>query len=186
MAEVWEILLSIFGAGVVGYAIHWFEEKWRRTREKEMEYRKELRQYLPDLFEPLFKLLGDLWYSLIDLANPEYGEYSEDVFMVKGRKLTMPIREAKEALANLMGFVNKNEDKLDLLLPHPLQSWQYGRLRAFVNRIIEGARIGKISIDDLSEALHVIMNIRDDLQKILGFEMKIRLKSERIFESLRP
>lgn len=181
MAELWEIFLSIFGAFVVGYALGWFGEKWRRTSEKEMEYRKELKEHLPDLIEPLFKLLGNLWTSLVDFSNPDYVDFNENVLVVKGRKLTTPIREAEETLTNLENFLRKNESKLDLLLPHPLRSWQYGNLHGFVINIIEDARKGRMSFDDVIKALITIMNIQDDFQKILGFETKMRLKSEGAF-----
>ena len=176
LAELWEIALSIIGAGIIGYVIRWFEEKRRRTYEKEVEYRKELKKHIPDLIEPLFKLLGDLLYSLVELTNPEYVEYSGNVLIVKGRK---PIRKVKEALTNLKDFVEENESQLDLLLPHPLQSWQYIVLHAFVNNIIEDARKGKILFDAISVSVATTMNIQEDLQKIVGFETKIRLKSER-------
>ena len=128
MAELWEIVLSIIGAGIVGYVIRLFEEKRRRTHEKEVEYRKELRKHLPNLIEPLYQLLANLWYSLIELTNPDYVEYDNGIILVKGHKLIKPIKKAQEALANLSDFVTKNESKLNLLLPHPLQSWQYMNL----------------------------------------------------------
>ena len=182
MAELWEIILPIIGAGIVGYIIRWIEEKRRRTHEQEAEYRKELKKHLPNLIEPLFKLLGDLWYSLIDLTNPDYVEYDDDIILVKGRKLTTPIRKVKATLVNLSNFVRKNENKLDLLLPHPLQSWQYTDLKGSVNKIIEDARKGKFTFEDISKPVYAIMNIQDDLQNILGFKIKIRLRSEHAFE----
>lgn len=181
MAELWEIILPIIGAGIIGYVIRWFEEKRRRTHEKEVEYRKELKKHLPDLIEPLFKLLGDLWYSLIELTNPDRVEYIGDVLIVKGRKLMMPIKEVKEALGNLEDFVRNNENRLDLLLPHPLQSWQYGNLRNFVNGILEDTKKGKLSFDDVIEAVSTITGIQGDLQRIVGFETKVRLTSEYAF-----
>ena len=182
MVELWEIVLPIIGAGVVGYVIRWIDEKRRRTHEKEVEYRRELKKHLPNLIEPLFKLLSDLWNSLIELTNPDRVAYVGNDLIVIGRKLTMPIKEVKETLVNLKDFIERNENKLDLLLPHPLQSWQYARLDAFVNNIIENARKGKMSLDDISEIINTVMNIQDDLQKIVGFKTKIRLKSERAFE----
>lgn len=183
LAELWDIVLSLIGAGcvVLGYVIHWLDEKRRRTHEKEVEYQRELKKHLPNLIEPLFKLLGDLWISLIDLTNPDYVEYNEDVLIVKGRKLEMPIREVAEASVNLKNFVRENENKFDLLLPHPLQSWQYGRLRDFIISIIGDAGKGKMSFYDISEAVTTIMNIQEDLQKIVGFETKTHLKSEYAF-----
>lgn len=185
MAELWEVVLPIIVAvvaGGVGYISRWIEEKWRRTHEKEVEYRKELKTHIPDLIEPLFKLLGDLWYGLIELTNPDYVEYDDDIILVKGAKLTTPIREVKEALVNLSDFIRKNENKLDLLLPHPLQSWQYRSLEGFANQIIEDARKGKFTFEDISKPVYAIMNIQEDLQNILGFKIKIRLKSEHAFE----
>lgn len=183
LVELWDIVLSLIGAGcvVLGYVIHWLDEKRRRTHEKEVEYQRELKKHLPNLIEPLFKLLGDLWISLIDLTNPDYVEYNEDVLIVKGRKLKMPIREVAEASVNLRNFVRKNENKLDLLLPHPLQSWQYEHLCDFINSIIGDAGKGKMSLYDISEAVTTIMNIQEDLQKIVGFETKTHLKSEYAF-----
>ena len=181
MAEFWEVVLSVIGAGVVGYTIRWLEERRRRTHEKEVEYRRELKKHIPDLIEPLFKLLDDLLYGLIELTNPERVEYSENALIVKGRKLTMPIREVEETLINLKNFLGKNENKLDLLLPHPLRSWQYVNLHDFIISIIEDARKGRMSFDNVTKALITIMNVQDDLQKILGFETKMRLKSERAF-----
>ena len=186
MAEVWEIVLPIIGAGIVGYAIRWLEERRRRTHEKEAEYRKELKKRLPDLIEPLFKLLGDLWVGLIDLTNPDYVEYKENVLIVKGRKLDKPIKEVTEVLVNLKNFVRSNETKLDFMLPHPLQSWQYGRLRSRIIGILKDARKGKILLGDVGEAVSTIMDIQSDLQKIVGFETKVRLKSEHAFETLKP
>lgn len=177
--------MPIIGAGIVGYLVRWLEEKRRRMHEKEAEYQRELKKHIPDLIEPLFKFLSDLWLSLIELTNPDRVEYSEDVLIAKGIELEVPIREVKEALVNLMGFVGKNENKLDLLLPHPLQSWQYTRLHSFVNKIIEDATKGKISLDEISEGVNTIMNIQDDLQRIVGFETKMHLKSEWAFERLK-
>ena len=184
MTELWDIALSLIGAGcvILGYVIHWLDEKRRRTHEKEVEYQRELKKHIPDLIEPLFKLLGDLWYSSIELTNPDRVEYSGDVLIVKGRKLMTPIREVREALDNLNDFVRDNENKLDLLLPHPLQSWQYANLRNFVNGILKDARKGKLSLGDVAKAVDTTIDIQDDLQKIVGFETKIRLKSERAFK----
>ena len=182
MAELWEIILTIIGGGIVGYIIRWLDEKRRRTHEQEAEYRRELKKHLPDLIEPLFKLLSDLWNGLVDLTNPDYVEYNDDIILVKGHKLTTPIKEVKEALVNLNDFVRNNENKLDLLLPHPLQSWQYIRLEGSVNEIIKDARKGKFTFDGISKPVYAIMNLQDDLQKILGFKIKIRLKSEYAFE----
>lgn len=183
--EFWEIVLPIIVAVlacILGYIIRRFEEKRRRTHEKEVEYRKELKKHLPDLFEPLFKLLGDLWCSVIELTNPDYVEYNNDIILVKGHKLRTPIREAKEASANLNDFVTKNENKLDLLLPNPLQSWQYRRLEASVNGIIKDAGKGKFTFDDISKPVYAIMAIQEDLQNILGFTIRMRLKSAYAFE----
>jgi len=183
MAELWEIVLSIVGAGIVGYIIRLIEERRRQTHEREVEYRKELKRHLSDLFEPLFELLGDLWNSLIELTNPDYVEYNNDIVLAKGHKLIARIKEAEETLANLIDFVTKNENKLNLLLPQPLQSWQYWRLESSVNEIIKNARKGKFTFDDISKPVYAIMNIQDDLQKILGFKIKMRLKSEYAFET---
>lgn len=186
MTGLWEIVLSIVGAGIVGYVIRWFEEKRRRMHEKEAEYRRELKKYMPDLIEPLFKLLGNLWLSLVEFTNPDRVEYRNNILIVKGHKLTAPVREVNEALTNLNDFVIKNENKLDLLLPHPLRSWQYTTLHDFVNNIITDVRKGRFSLDDVAEVVTTTMNVQDDLQKVVGFETKVRLKSERAFKTLKP
>jgi len=183
LAEIWEIIVSIIGAGIVGYIIRWFEEKRRRTHEKEVEYRKELKKHLADIFEPLFKLLGDLWNGLIDLTNPDFVDYEgDDAVLAKGQKLEEPIKEVRKALANLTDFITENETKLDLLLPLPLQSLQYRLLEEHVTKVIEDARKGSFTFSDISKPVYGIMAIQDDLQNILGFTIRMHLKSEFAFK----
>ncbi len=186
LVEIWEIIvpiIPIIGAGIVGYFFRWFEEKRRRTHEKEVEYRKELKKHLTDIFEPLLKLLGDLWIGLIDLTNPDFVDYKgDDAILAKGQKLEKPIREVRKALTNLTDFITENETKLDLLLPLPLQSLQYSLLEEHVTKVIEDARNGRLTFSDISKPVNGIIAIQNDLRNILGFEIRMHLESEFAFE----
>ena len=183
LAEIWEILLPIVGAGIVGYVIRWFEEKRRRTHEREVEYRKELKKHYADVFEPFFKLLGDLWDGLIDLVNPDFVDYEgDDAVLAKGQKLKEPIKEVRKALTNLTDFITENETKFDLLLPLPLQSFQYSLLEEHVIKVIKDAERGRFTFSDISKPVYAIMGIQEDLQNILGFKIKMHLKSEFAFK----
>lgn len=175
MAELWEIIFTIIGAGIVGYVIRWFEEKRRRTHEKEMEYRKELRQNLPDLIEPLFTILGDLWRKVILLVD-----WKKEGFNISGIswRQQSSIGDIDEALRKLKNFVEKNETKMELILPS-LLFWKLFELLDFLrDHIVESKQP---SFDDLMDGVGAINSIQSDIQQLLGFKMKGRFKSEYIF-----
>lgn len=176
MAEFWDIVLSLIGAGCVtlGYVIHWIEEKRRRTHEQEAEYRRELKKYLPDLIEPLFKLIGNLWLNLNVLVDWE----SDPIGLVSGQKLTKSLGEIRQSMQSLRKFVNEKATKLDILLPHPLQSWQYTHVEMHIAGIFHDIKRGKVNIDDITDAVVALIDIQSDLQRLLGFETKMRLESE--------
>lgn len=174
LAELWEILLSIFGAGIIGYAIRWLEEKRRRTHEKETEYRKELKKHLPDLIEPLFRLLSDLWSSLLGLIDWR----ADGEKLVGGNELNKSLQDVAQSYQNLHTFVKENGKRLDFLMPHALQSWQYARIESYVQGIIGDVIHREGNPKDIHDMIKTIMNVQKDLQKVVGFEMKIDLESE--------
>jgi len=173
LAELWEIVLSIIGAGIVGYAIRWLEEKRRRTHEKETEYRKELKKHIPDLIEPLFNLLIDLWQSLASLIERKAG----DERVVGGSEVNKRLQEVAQSYHNLHTFVMENRKRLDFLMPHALQSWQYARIESYVQGILGNVIDGKGNSKHIIDVINTIMKLQKDLQKVVGFEMKIDLES---------
>lgn len=172
-------IITAIAAGIVGYAIRWIEEKRRQTHEKETEYQKELKQHLPDIIQPLFKLLDNLWTSLIGLTD--WDENSQKMVVAKGHNLKISVEEVTQVLTNLKNFAEKNETQLDLLLPHPLRSWQYTRLRHEIANIVEKTIKGENTTDSVSSAISTIIDIQNDLRAIVGFGTGIHLRSEYAF-----
>lgn len=193
MAEVWEIILPIIGAGVVGYIIRLLEEKRRRTHEKEMEYRKELRKHLPDLIEPLFALLVDLHNSLFMLR-----EHIIDWKNVMERKKftyktirVSDLEEVERALNRLETFIEEQKAKIDLLFPHPLRSYNITPVLLNIGYVMKEARQERVGAKSLAEYIQGFVSelacIQSDLQRTIGFETRVQLKGEYGWEKfLRP
>ena len=173
----WREILVLIISVLIGYIIRLFEDKRRRTFDMEKEYREELRKYSTEIFEPLFKITSDIIQSLIMLID--WCEGSKK-YISNEEALNDTLDELSENVEAFDKFNDENETRIELILPSELSSMIFINIRIKIYEILENIYDGKSPTEKIRNVALTLIDVRSDIQKLLGYSTSIKLQTERM------
>ncbi len=154
---------------LIGFLLSFYSESKRREHQQEKEYRSELKKHVDDLIKPLFVSIQNLWGSIAAL----------DLFLKKGvevESLTSMARKVQSDNRALYDFVGSKYDEISFLFPSPFP-WIFTPIYEFINnRIVEPISKGEKPIKDITIAVNKLMAIQENLRRLLGFEVEVKME----------
>jgi len=155
---------------IVGAFVTIYVTRSNREFAERQAYRDEILSNKDNLIKPLFHILGELWVS-IAMVQVEYDFGDKPVIP------STKINDLEEEYEKYKKFKNDNYDEMSFLLPSPFP-WIFAPLDENLDYVLSELNSGIYPDNKLSETVKALMSMQEDLKKLIGYQIDIKLDTK--------